>query len=81
LVAAGAAGADLVVTSCPLCQFNLDRRQAAIGRREAGFRPVPVLYFTQLLGLALGADGAGYLFEQHCVDPRPLLRERGLLAA
>ncbi len=81
LVAAGSAGADLVVTSCPLCQFNLDRRQGAIARRQAGYRPLPVLYFTQLLGLAMGSDGAGYLLEQHYVDPRPLLAERGLLGA
>jgi heterodisulfide reductase subunit B len=80
LAAARTAGADLVVTSCPLCQFNLDRRQALMRRREAGFRPLPVLYFTQLLGLALGCSGAGYLLDQHYVDPRPLLCERGLLA-
>lgn len=79
LMAVSAAGADVVVTSCPLCQYNLDRRQAAIARQEAGFRPVPVLYFTQLLGLALGADGAGYRFDEHYVDPRPLLKERGLV--
>jgi len=81
LSAAGAAGADLVVTSCPLCQFNLDRQQTAMSRQAAGFRQLPVLYFTQLLGLALGLDPAGYLLAQHYVDPRPLLVERGLLAA
>jgi heterodisulfide reductase subunit B len=81
LSAALAAGAELVVTSCPLCQFNLDRRQEAMARAHAGFRPVPVLYFTQLLGLALGFDGEGYLLDRHYVDPRPLLRGRGLLAS
>ena len=81
LSAAGAAGADLLVTSCPLCQFNLDRQQREMRRREAGFRPLPVLYFTQLLGLALGSDGTGYLLDQHYTDPRPLLAGQGLLAA
>lgn len=80
LSAAEEAGADVMVTSCPLCQFNLDRRQSAMAQTHAGFRPLPVLYFTQLLGLALGFDGAGYLLERHYVDPRPLLKERGLLA-
>lgn len=80
LEAAVAAGADLVVTSCPLCQFNLDRRQAAMAQAHAGFRALPVLYFTQLLGLALGSDGAGYLLDRHYVDPRPLLIERGVLS-
>lgn len=80
LAAAGQAGADLVVTSCPLCQYNLDQHQAAMGQAAAGFRPLPVLYFTQLLGLALGYDGEGYLLDQHRVDPRPLLAQHGLLA-
>jgi heterodisulfide reductase subunit B len=81
LSAAAEAGADLVVTSCPLCQFNLDHRQPAMRQMEAGFRPLPVLYFTQLLGLAFGSTGAGYRLGQHRVDPRPLLEQRGLLGA
>ncbi len=46
-------GAAAVATACPLCQFNLDcnPRHAADG---GGHRPLPVLYFTQLLGLAFG---------------------------
>ena len=46
-------GANCIVTVCPLCQGNLD----ILGRRPAltdGSPPIPVLYFTQLLGLALG---------------------------
>jgi heterodisulfide reductase subunit B len=46
-------GADLIATTCPLCQTNLEAHQAK-GRGEP--RPVPVLFFTQLLGLALGAS-------------------------
>jgi heterodisulfide reductase subunit B len=42
-------------------------------RRHPGFVPLPVLYFTQLLGLALGLNGAAYGFQEHYVDPRPLL--------
>ena len=45
--------ANCIVTVCPLCQGNLD----ILGRRAQvvdGSRPIPVLYFTQLLGLALG---------------------------
>jgi heterodisulfide reductase subunit B len=48
-------GANCIVTVCPLCQGNLD----ILGRRPAvtaGSRPLPVLYFTQLLGLALGCS-------------------------
>ena len=73
-------GAEMVVTSCPLCQFNLDYRQAEMERKHPDFTPLPVLYFTQLLGIALGLDSTDYGFGGHYVDPRPLLREKGLVA-
>jgi len=74
-------GAEMLVTSCPLCQFNLDYRQDEMGKRHAGFTPLPVLYFTQLLGIALGLDSTEYGFEEHYVDPRPFLEQKGLIAA
>lgn len=80
LRSARSAGAEALVTSCPLCQFNLDYRQGAM-RGRPGFAPLPVLYFTQLLGLALGLDPAGYALDEHAVDPRPLLAEKALLPA
>ena len=72
-------GAQLVVTNCPLCQFNLDRMQKTVGTRHAGFQPIPVLYFTQLLGIALGLDSEGFELDRHYVDPRPLLKGKGLV--
>lgn len=66
-------GADIIVTNCPVCQFNLDKQQVDLGRRHAGFRPVPVLYYTQLLGLALGLDVSDFGFEKHYIDPWPVL--------
>jgi heterodisulfide reductase subunit B len=78
LRSARSAGADALVTSCPLCQFNLDYRQGAL-HKHPGYLPMPVLYFTQLLGLALGLDGESYGFEEHYVDPRPLLVEKAIL--
>ena len=80
LRSAQGAGAQALVTSCPLCQFNLDYRQEAM-RRRPGFSPLPVLYFTQLLGLALGLDSAGYGFQEHYVDPRPLLNAAAVFPA
>jgi len=77
IAAAGRAGAQVVATTCPLCQFNLDRAQAA--GAPIGFTTIPVLYFTQLMGLALGLEPAGYDFEMHIVDPRPALQAAGLL--
>jgi heterodisulfide reductase subunit B len=41
---------------------------------------MPALYFTELMGLAFGLAGVGKWLSKHSVDPRPLLRERRLLA-
>ncbi len=79
LKSAQAAGAEAVVTNCPLCQFNLDKQQAdADGsirgqRQHAGYRPVPVFYFSQLMGLALGLDIGDYGWERHYIEPDSVL--------
>ncbi len=49
-------GADLIILSCPLCEFNIGTRQAEVAERSYGFKGLPVLYFTQLMGLAMGID-------------------------
>jgi heterodisulfide reductase subunit B len=68
-------GADLVVLTCPLCQYNLDSAQEAIGKKHYSFAKIPVVYFTQLLALALGLDTAKYALdrEHHYVDPSGVL--------
>jgi heterodisulfide reductase subunit B len=67
------AGADAIVTACPLCQMNLDLRQnqAAKARRTAF--ALPVFYFTQLMGLALGLPEAELGFDKICVSPSRVL--------
>ena len=47
-------GADVVVTTCPLCQFNLEAYQDKINRVYGTKFDMPILYFTQMLGIALG---------------------------
>ena len=49
-------GAQAIVTVCPLCQYNLDAYQAEIRRATGEPLEMPVLYFTQVLGWALGGD-------------------------
>ena len=66
------AGANCVVTACPMCQANLDSRQ---GRQE---EPLPIFYFTELLGVALGVAGTERWFKRHLVDPRPVLERLGI---
>ncbi len=79
LASAQRSGAELVVANCPLCQFNLDRMQKTMGSRHTGFQPIPVLYFTQLLGIALGLDSEGFELDRHYVDPRSLLEGANLI--
>ncbi|MBI5014873.1 MAG: CoB--CoM heterodisulfide reductase iron-sulfur subunit B family protein [Deltaproteobacteria bacterium] len=71
-------GAELLVTACPLCQFNLEDRQAEMAKAEQGFKGLPVLYFTQLLALALGDSAEGMDVSRHHADPRPVLQAHGL---
>jgi heterodisulfide reductase subunit B len=77
LKSAQAAGAEAVATNCPLCQFNLDKQQAEMRKTYAGYRPIPIFYFSQLMGIALGLDASDYGWERHYIDARPLLSERG----
>jgi heterodisulfide reductase subunit B len=70
--------ADLVVVSCPLCAFNLDFRQEDARQLNPDFHHLPVLYFTQLMALALGCDESALRFDLHHIDPKPALAGRGL---
>ena len=79
LQSAREAGADLVVTSCPLCFHNLERSQEVLLESQGGWVGVPVLYFTQILGLALGQDPQGLGIGENRFPAEPLLREKGLL--
>lgn len=47
-------GADVVATACPLCQFNLECYQDKMNKQFKDKLQLPIAYFTQLLGLALG---------------------------
>ena len=53
---AKARGADILVTVCPLCQFNLECFQERVSRTFGESVELTVGYFTQVLGLALGLD-------------------------
>jgi heterodisulfide reductase subunit B len=73
-------GADAIVVACQLCQSNLDMRQEEILRREEKKQTLPVLYLSQLMGLAFGLPARELGFNSHLVDPLPALAERGLLS-
>jgi heterodisulfide reductase subunit B len=79
LTSAQRAGADVVSVSCPLCAFNLDNRQKETVNLYSDFKKMPILYFTQLLGIALGCPEEALRFDLHSVDPKPALKQKGLL--
>jgi heterodisulfide reductase subunit B len=56
LGAARSAGADLMITSCPLCFYNLTETQPAIELARPDFQPLPVYYFTEVLAYAMGLE-------------------------
>lgn len=55
LQSAVSAGADVIATACPLCQINLEAYQREVNHEHGTDFEMPVMYFTQLMGLALGA--------------------------
>ena len=72
-------GANCVVTACPLCQANLDTRQAEISKNLGKEVRFPIFYFTELMGLAMGSEEAGQWFRRHIVNPSDLLKSQDLL--
>jgi heterodisulfide reductase subunit B len=65
-------GADVVATICPLCQFNLEVLQDKITRKFKEDISLPILYFSQLLGLALGLSKKELGFSRSIVDLKPM---------
>ena len=70
------AGADAIVTACPMCQANLDMFQS----KSTDATPLPVLYFSELTALAFGSVRVEGYLAKHTVDPSPLLEGLGLLS-
>ena len=66
------AGADCIVTACAMCHLNLEVRCSLKD-------PVPTIHFSELLSLALGDSNYESWFPRHLVDPRPMLKSKGLI--
>ena len=79
---AQANGADCIVTSCPLCMLNLDMREAEINKARVarGEEPfdIPCYYFTELIGLAFGAEPDEVGIDLHFHPAKALLLQREL---
>jgi heterodisulfide reductase subunit B len=68
--------ADLIVVACPMCHSNLDMRQKNILKHNPGHKEIPVLYLTQLVGLAIGIDYSRLGLNLHFINPLPLLNSK-----
>ena len=74
LAMARAAGADCIVTACPMCHSNLDTRQRQIKKEFGESFDIPVLYVTELMGLAFGFSPHELLIDRHLTDATKLCK-------
>ncbi|MGI6227436.1 MAG: CoB--CoM heterodisulfide reductase iron-sulfur subunit B family protein [Peptococcales bacterium] len=75
LTAAQEKGADCIVTACPMCMNNLDMRQTQIGAKFGKNYNLPIFYFTELLGMALGIKPEELGVKRHFVDASEVLKK------
>jgi len=73
-------GAEALVLTCPLCDYNLGQGQKELMKKHSEFKGMPLFYFTQFLALALGLDPQVCHFELNYGSPESLLREKNLLS-
>ena len=68
-------GADMIATICPMCQLNLDAYQDAVNARFGTDYHIPIVYFTQLMGLAFGIPAKKLGFGKEIVSSRTALEK------
>lgn len=67
-------GAQLIITTCPLCQTNLELYQGAVNRKYGTDFKIPVIYFTQMLGYAMGASPKELRLGTELISSLPVLK-------
>jgi heterodisulfide reductase subunit B len=70
--------ADLMATLCPMCQMNIDAYQGETNRHFHTNYRMPILFFTQLMGLAFGLDPKRLGFGREFVNAQPALSRIGV---
>ncbi len=79
LADAESVGADVIAVGCPLCHTNLDGRQPQINEKfNTGFK-IPIFYFTELMGLAMGIKPKDLGLFKHLTEVDDFLKERALI--
>ncbi len=67
------AGADAIVTPCPLCHLSLDAWQSKLKQQTGKDFQMPILHLSQLIGVAAGFQEAELKFRRHVVSVGPML--------
>jgi heterodisulfide reductase subunit B len=70
------AKADALALSCPLCEFNLGKKQTALVEENRISRQIPTFYFTQLLAIALGLEAQNCRLDLNGKAVLELLKEK-----
>jgi heterodisulfide reductase subunit B len=70
--------ADIMVTVCPMCQMNLDAYQGETNRYFHTNYQMPIVFFTQLMGLAFGLEAKDLGFGKELVSVAPALGRIGI---
>lgn len=77
---AASAGAEMITTTCPLCFYNLERAQEARTKVDPSYAGLPIIYFTQILALALGDEVASLALDRgNGTSPAQLLTEKEII--
>jgi heterodisulfide reductase subunit B len=79
LTDADSAGAQVISVGCPLCHANLDGRQQQINKKFNTNFTVPIFYFTELMGLAMGIGAKELGVFKHLTEVGTFLKERALV--
>ena len=75
---AEACGAEVIATECPTCHTGLEMHQVRAEKVLGRKTNVKILYFTQLLGMALGLSASKVGVQENLSDSRAFLKEKGL---
>src|SRR6185437_9367434 len=78
LRAAETAGANVIATECPTCHSGLEMHQIRAEKKLGVKTKVKILYFTQLLGLAMGLSARKVGVHENVSDSLPMLKELNL---
>lgn len=75
------AGAECILVSCQMCQANLDMYQDKMNRELGTSYDIPIIYISEIVGMALGLEKPEGWFKRHLTDPMDFLRAKGVIKA